>query len=403
MVVERGKITFFFFIIAFTYVLSPTISFFFFDDSMVKIEELSLFNVLAIPLLAVVFFSFQLLPKWIALPIADYSFSSFRILIVGILVLLLLFNSLNDLYGGVVGYLLSTTYIDRTGIEVSGIQAGFKLSLALIFSTVFCSLLTWDLIFNQKKKLISILFLLIFAGTFILMGSRNYLLWSFSPGLIFIVNKYSKRRILIVYIGIIVFSMLFAAYRNAEKGDILSTIVNLDINYFDPIIHEYGTSFRVFKWLIIEHASMPGYRFYTPYSTAFINLLPSILKPADFMTFSTALSYYNANAGEGLGNSPIAEYAYALYFPAVFIQVLPIFFIILLLRVNNLKKTNSMKVFALSFFSVLAFNFWRIGFAEIMKFIITFIFGYIVLFPLLKRSIFLKKLLLEFLSIRKNE
>ena len=158
--------------------------------------------------------------------------------------------------------------------------------------------------------------------------------------------------------------------------------------YWNPIHHEYGTTYRVFDLLVNQAYDIEGHPILlSSYGGAILNLLPGFTKPTGFVTFSTAMSAQLAEGGEGLGNSPIGEVVYNWYFPAIAFQCLPMWIFALMARRRwKAKWGPRINLAASGALVICAFNFWRIGAAEVLKIGVSFVIGVIAICALLVRD-----------------
>jgi hypothetical protein len=223
----------------------------------------------------------------------------------------------------------------------------------------------------------------------VLLGSRNILLWSLSGVIALVVSnrKYQTISLLVVFLYIV--AVLFAYARN---NGLVAYIVGISdglytpllLEYFDPIVHEFGSSYRTFSTIIYGKETLAN----APYgqlSSFFINLLPSFLKPADFVTFTNYISLNYAPQGEGIGSSPMTE--------AHLSNMASIIGLIVVLMVVYWPAYYSRKYHEIRLFSYLlviavGFNIWRIGSAEIVKMFLSNIVVLIVLAKVLGIKVF---------------
>ena len=132
-------------------------------------------------------------------------------------------------------------------------------------------------------------------------------------------------------VSMIFISVIMAAMRNNGVGSI-ENFTFPEFEYWNPIIHEYGTTYHIYNLIINQEKVIQGYEvFGQSYLDTFINLLPSNMKPEGFISYSNAISQQYGVNGEGLGNSPVSEVIYNGYFPAIIFQTFPFLLIFFLL------------------------------------------------------------------------
>ncbi|EHH3081888.1 hypothetical protein MOV00_001974 [Vibrio vulnificus] len=305
-------------------------------------------------------------------------------IIFGILLLFTLVSFLIAIYGSLEGAILKS-YNSRTGVNLSGLVGGLYYPLIVVISG-YISLVMSDFIFFKRTEgryrylsaFLAMSLLLVFLGS----GNRNIVLWSLSLPISLYVGSQSNLRVIMLVSAMIFISVIMAAMRNNGFGSI-STFSFPEFEYWNPIVHEYGTTYRIYDLVVNMENRIYGYdTFGQSYLDTIINLLPSFLKPEGFVSFSDSLSSQYGIDGEGLGNSPIAEVIYNGYFPAVILQVMPFLVIILLIHSKLSSFLNRylfiVKVAMLGCFFIASFNFWRIGNAELSKIMLSYCFGVVI-------------------------
>jgi uncharacterized membrane protein YqjE len=262
-------------------------------------------------------------------------------------------------------------YVSRTGAELSG-------NLRFVFYPVISGFVAAVLLFSvhlfARRDRVNLLNIVILAGTLLLffaMGSRNLLLWSFSAAVTILLSKLRYNQIVFFTVGIYVFAVLFAYYRNNGllsylSGNIDQLYTPLLWAYFDPLIHEFGSSFRTFS-LILGNPVAEQQLSNAPYGlleSFFMNQLPSFLKPSDFISFTDYTSLLFAARGEGIGSSPMIE-AHLSGLSSLLALVLLLVFAYW--PAYHLRHWPALRFFTYVLVVALSFNVWRIGSAEILK------------------------------------
>ncbi|MCA3950715.1 hypothetical protein [Vibrio vulnificus] len=369
----------FFVLVSMMYVFSPVISAIFF--SFVP-EGLLEFTTVGLVLMCFVIVYTLMFKRYcfITPPYINGKIS----IVFGILLLFTLVSFLIAIYGSLEGAILKS-YNSRTGVNLSGLVGGLYYPLVVVISG-YISLVMSDFLFFKNiegryrylSAFLAISLLLVFLGS----GNRNIVLWSLSLPISLYVGSQSNLRVIMLVSAMIFISVIMAAMRNNGFGSI-SSFSFPEFEYWNPIVHEYGTTYRVYDLIVNMGNRIYGYdTFGQSYLDTIINLLPSFLKPEGFVSFSDSLSSQYGIDGEGLGNSPIAEVIYNGYFPAVILQVMPFLVITLLIHSKLSSFLNRylfiVKVAMLGCFFIASFNFWRIGNAELSKIMLSYCFGVVI-------------------------
>ena len=169
--------------------------------------------------------------------------------------------------------------------------------------------------------------------------------------------------------------MLFAYVRNNGllaylTGSIDQLHDQLSWEYFDPMIHEFGSSYRTFT--TITSNQMAGQILdQAPYGqlpSFFLNQLPSFLKPSDFISFTDYISLIFAKEGEGIGSSPMTE---AHLSDMASVLSLAFISIVIYWPAYYLRRWPALRFFTYTLTVAVCFNIWRIGSAELLKMFIS--------------------------------
>lgn len=357
------KIYFFGLLIAVLYGLSPSISVSLFGSTINGLGNFQ--TMFFISLIAWSFFSFPINYRFLV----KLEINEFRLLLITVLCVISYIAVQLAVYGDFKTAFI-VAYTERTGVSLSG---GFQFIFYPITSAVTVLILLLSVHLYGRRDRINIITASTLVTTVLLfaaIGSRNLLLWSFSGVLALFISRLRFGSIFLLVPALYFFAVLFAYLRNNGffallSGDIDHLYTSLSLEYFDPIVHEFGSSFRTFN--LLDNSSAMSEIDQAPYGlfTSFIlNQLPSFLKPVDFISFTNYISLRFAPPGEGIGSSPMTEIilsqgtslfalctiAVIFHWPAYFLRGLP----------------------ALSFFTyclvvAISFNIWRIGSAEILK------------------------------------
>lgn len=384
MILDNRSLSAFFLLVSLTYALTPTVSSIFFGY---KADGLMLFTLIALFMIFILVIMVAFLPRYFILD--AFELRTFPTIVLGGALLFLVMGVLISIYGSLQSAIISP-YQSRTGVLYSGI-ASIIYNPLLVFISAYNGLVISHILFFRTPlgnsysvmlALVPFLFLLIF----LISGNRNLILWSISLPMAIWIGRRSLMSIFFLLAALVFLSVLAAAFRNFGLANI-SNFSFPDAQYWNPIVHEYGTTFRVFDLLVNKDNEIRGFTVYgQSYLDTFLNFLPSWLKPEGYQSFSTAISSQYAKNGEGLGGSPVAEVILNGYFPAVIIQTLPILFLFFFTRLRrgqkNFRFSEFLKYAALAGLIIACFNFWRIGFSELSKIILSITFGYFVVFRL---------------------
>lgn len=378
---DARKIYFFGVLIALLYGLSPAISTFLFDT-----EILSLFSYEFYFIISATVFLFVSYPS-------NYRFK-FRVevdeisLLIGLLVFLIFFVTVQIAVYGDFTTAFIVAYTERAGAEFSG-------DIRFIFYPITTAFISLVLLFAThlyvRRDRINIINLTVLSAAIIsisALGSRNLLLWSFSAVLALVITKLPYRHILSLVACIYLVAVLFAYARNNGlvaylSGNIDQLYDQLSWEYFDPMIHEFGSSYRTFD--LISAAPMGATQLENaPYGllgSFFINQLPSFLKPSDFISFTDYISLVFAKSGEGIGSSPMTE-AYLSNMRSLI--SLGIISAVAYWPAYYLRRWPMLSFFSYALVVAVSFNIWRIGSAEILKMFASNVVALIVLAKCLK-------------------
>jgi len=257
-------------------------------------------------------------------------------------------------------------YMERAGVEASG---GIRLIFYPITTAFFSMVLLFTTHLYARRDRInigSLSILIVSVFIFSALGSRNLLLWSFSAVLALFISKLRYRHILSLVFAMYLLAVLFAFIRNQGliahlAGDQVASELSWD--YFDPMVHEFGSSYRTFSILYQENNALDN----APYgllTSFFVNQLPSFMKPSNFISFTDYISLMYAAPGEGIGSSPMTE--------AHLSGMLSLISLIVVLAVvywpaYYLRRWPAFRLFTYALAVAVSFNFWRIGSAEVLK------------------------------------
>jgi hypothetical protein len=378
LIFNARKIYFFGALIALLYGLSPLISVWLFDSELQGILPYSIYFLVCWVLVLTVCFPVnrRLLSK--------IEVNEFRLTIVIILVATIFVVTQVAFYGDFTTAFI-VAYTERTGIELSG-------GMRFVFYPVTTAFISMVLLFTvhlyARRDRINIINVTVVMGSVLIfsaLGSRNLLLWGFSGLLALVISRLRYRTILLLIIGIYMFAVFFAFARNNGliaylAGSIDHLYDQLSWVYFDPVIHEFGSSYRTFN-LIASDANAEQQLTHAPYgqlASFFINQLPSFIKPSDFISFTDYISLMFAERGEGIGSSPMTE---AYLSGMASLASLAIFSTLVYWPAFYIRRWPALCLFTYALAVAVCFNVWRIGSAEILK---MFLSGAVALFVLAK-------------------
>lgn len=280
---------------------------------------------------------------------------------------LFLFISINIALYGSFQKAFIDSYISRTGVDFSGPIALIFYPILVLFTS---SLSIYSIsILTSKRRILDLVLLSLSILTIFALGSRNILLWSLSGVALFFISKVKTKSLIFFLFGIYFFTIFFAYMRNTG---IISMLTKSDFNsikapdktYYDPLIHEFGSSYRTFDMVLNSFFPLSN----SPYGlkeSYILNILPSFLKPTEFITQTNYISQILAEPGEGLGNSPMTELlingtsALIFFLLNILIVIYPAFYLS--------KKSPTFSFLSLSLLIAFSFNIWRIGSPEILK------------------------------------
>jgi hypothetical protein len=361
LVFNTKKVFLFGVLIALMYGLSPLVSVLLFRESLIFLHEY-----LAFFLICFVIFVVSIYPraKYIKCSI-DANEKSLRLgmLIVTTAYLLLQYS----LYGDFTTAFF-IPYRDRSGFALTGIFTNIYYPLTVCYTSVIFlfAIFLWGK--KEKVTLLDLAFLAFSVVIFALLGSRNLLLWGFSAIAALFITKLRDHIIFLLVLILYIAAVLFAYFRNSGiVGFLLGNIDHLyytpEFDYFDPLIHEFGSPYQAFE-LIYNSKNIIDDAPYGLLESFFINQLPSFLKPKDFISFTEYLSFRFAAPGEGIGSSPMTEAYFSNFFTLAF-------FILILTFIkwptSHSKKYKTLKFFTYCLAVAVIFNIWRIGSAEVFK------------------------------------
>lgn len=361
---DARKIYFFGAMIGMLYGLSPLLSMWLFGSELPGLISYSIYFLVCWIILLILCY-----------PVNRVVFSQIEVnesyLRMGVIVAAIIFVITQIAFYGSFTTAFVVAYTERTGAELTGgiryvfypITTAFT-SLLLLFSTHLYAR-------RDRINIINLCILFFAVLIFSALGSRNLLLWGFSAVLALLISNLRYRTILLLIFGLYLFAVFFAFARNNGlvaylTGDIDQLYAQLSWEYFDPIVHEFGSSYRTFYLILSDHNAELQLQQapYGQFASFFINQLPSFMKPEDFISFTDYISRVFAEPGEGIGSSPMTEaylsgmtslislaiFSILVYWPAYYIRFLP-----------------SLSFFTYALTAAVCFNVWRIGSAEILK------------------------------------
>lgn len=218
------------------------------------------------------------------------------------------------------------------------------------------------------------------------LGSRNSLLWGYSGLLAVLVSRLRYRSIVLAAVSLYLMAVTFAYVRNnavvAYLVGVADLTAPLTLDYFNPIIHEFGSSYRLFEMISSDpYSSVVAHS--APYGLAeslYLNMLPLAWKPDDFVSFTGYLSRVYAQLGQGVGSSPMTEILFSGGWSLAMVAL-----VVGLINWPPLYLTGMpwYRFVCVGASIAIYFNFWRIGTAELLKmyfsFVVTlFAVGYLV-------------------------
>lgn len=275
-----------------------------------------------------------------------------------------------------------SAYTERAGIEPEGgLRFLFSPLLMIFLACLFLCLLA--LVATGRKLNWLLILATIGATAFVFgLGSRNSLLWGYSGVLALWVSRLRYRNILIMAVSLYLGAVLFAYVRNNAVlafvfgiGDIVAP---LTANYFNPIIHEFGSSYRLYDMInsdpyanTVSHSAPYGLT-----DSLFYNMLPLAWKPDGFISFTNYLSQVYANVGEGVGSSPMTEFFFSDGWSLAMIALV---IALTCWPPMYLRSFPFYRFACVGLSAAIYFNFWRIGTAELLKMFYSFVVAFMLL------------------------
>lgn len=364
LIFNARKIYFFGALIAFLYGLSPVISVWFFESELPGITSYLMYFLVCLVLLLVICYpvNHRLMSK------IEVNESRLR---TGIVLAATIFIFTQIAFYGNFTTAFIVAYTERTGVELSG---GIRLVFYPITTAFISMVLLFSVHLYARRDRINIVNLTIVIGSVLIfsaLGSRNLLLWGFSGILALSISRLRYRTLLLLVVGIYLFAVFFAYARNNGliaylTGSIDQLYVQLTWGYFDPIVHEFGSSYRTFN-LIVSDPTAEQRLNHAPYgqlASFFVNQLPSFMKPSDFISFTDYISLMFAEQGEGIGSSPMTE---AYLSGMASLVSLAIFLALVYWPAFYFRRWPALSLFTYTLAVAVCFNVWRIGSAEILK------------------------------------
>ena len=266
-----------------------------------------------------------------------------------------------------------TSYTSRTGHNSSGI---FNVVMFLLVGNTALLLLicylNWT--FYRSFSIFSFLFLISTIFFLIIGGNRNLVLFVISCTLCFWVLSSTTKKIFFGFMSLYILMVLVAWFRNFGFSMLIDGSISFpSLNYFDPSVHEFGTSANVYS--IYMSSYNLNYPLHSSYFFIIINLIPNFASSFGVVSFSDYFSIVHANNGEGLGMSPVVEIIYNSGY-GLFIQFLPLF-IPFFIAVRLLKSNILVSMIFFGVSLIASFNLWRIDFSVVLKIqLLFFLFSY---------------------------
>jgi hypothetical protein len=274
-----------------------------------------------------------------------------------------------------------SAYTERAGIKPEGgLVFLFSPVLMMFLACLSASLLS--IAARGSRIHWPLVLMALIASLFIFgLGSRNSLLWAYSGLLGLMVSRMKYRSILLFAFLLYLVAVLFAYVRNNAilaflfgVGDIVSPLTK---EYFNPIVHEFGSSYRLFEMISSDPFSgtLVSNSPYGVFESIFWNMLPLAMKPSDFVSFTTSLSLMYASEGQGVGSSPMTElfFSQGASLGSIALVVMAIFW-----PPQYWKGWVGYRFLCVCLSIAVYFNFWRIGSAELLKMYFSFVVAFIV-------------------------
>jgi hypothetical protein len=280
-----------------------------------------------------------------------------------------------------------SAYTERAGIAPEG---GLRFLFAPLLMVFLACLFLCSIFMRSKRggRLNWLLLVSMTVATALVfgLGSRNSLLWGYSGLLAVLVSRLRYRSIFLVAVSLYLMAVSFAYVRNnavlAYFLGVTDITAPLTLDYFNPIIHEFGSSYRLFEMIssdpyshVVAHSA--------PYGLAeslYLNMLPLAWKPDDFVSFTGYLSRVYAQLGQGVGSSPMTEMLFSGGWSLAMVAL-----VVALINwpPQYLHGMPWYRFVCVGASIAIYFNFWRIGTAELLKmyfsFAVTlFAVGYVV-------------------------
>lgn len=364
LIFDARRVYVFSVMIALLYGLSPAVSSFFFDSETPRLVQYELY-----------FMSCALTLLLVSYPL-NYRFR-FKIevneprLIIGMALGAVSFVATQiTLYGDFTTAFI-VAYTERAGAELSG---GFRFifyPITTAFISVVMLLATHLYMRRDRINLFSLSILAVSVLIFSTLGSRNLLLWSFSAVLALVISKLRYHSIFLLAFCLYLVAVLFAYARNNGlvayiTGNIDQIYDQLSWEYFDPLVHEFGSAYRTYITITSNAVAEQQLEIapYGQFSSFFINLLPSFMKPSNFISFTDYISLMFAEEGEGIGSSPMTE---AYLSDMTSLASLAIVTAVVYWPAYYLRRWPALIFFTYALAVAFCYNVWRIGSAEILK------------------------------------
>ncbi|MGJ7914624.1 hypothetical protein ACI48D_03985 [Massilia sp. LXY-6] len=365
-------------LMALMYGLSPALSALIFDNALPSLEMYSLyFSLCFLAFFLVSFPSVRFIRFKLEVSNARLTFFYVAAVVLYITVQIAQYGDFTSAF--------VVSYNDRVG-DIQGPIRFIFYPVTTLFTALTFVFATHLYANKFARSWLKVLLLLISIFLISALGSRNILLWCLSGVLALVLSRLKYRYIFMMPFAFYLFAVLFAFIRNTGLLSVLlgkdEIVEGLSWIYFDPIIHEFGSSYRTFE-LIHSNSSAIEELSNAPYGQVlsfFINQFPSFLKPVDFISFTEYISKLYAPPGEGIGSSPMTE-ALTSYGGSLFLVLglAAMFF----WPAYYLKRGRCISFVAIAMSMALFLNIWRIGSAEVFKMYISFVVVIFAIQPLI--------------------
>jgi hypothetical protein len=361
LIFDARKIYLFSVLIALLYGLSPVMSAWLFDSKTPLLIEYQLYFSICASLFLIVSYPFNRRFK------SKIDINESRLKIGMVLTAISFILTQITLYGDFTTAFI-IAYTERTGVELSGGIRYIFYPVTIAFISMVLLLSTHLYLRRDRINFINLTILTSSILIFSALGSRNLLLWSFSAVLGLFISKLRYRYIFLLVIAMYLVAVVFAYGRNNGliaywTGAIDQLYGQLTWDYFDPMIHEFGSSYRTFVTVNSAEQELQNAP-YSQLSSFILNQLPSFMKPSNFISFTDYISLKFAEPGEGIGSSPMTE---AYLSSMLSLVSLTVVLTVVYWPAYYFRRWPSLSFFTYALAVAVCFNVWRIGSAEILK------------------------------------